>query len=142
MFQCDNGSEFKSDVTKLLEKYNVDIRRTTTKYKYTHTAFVEAFNKELVKLLFMPIDAQELQDPEKVSTIWVKNLNSIVNKMNSTKSSMINMKPKDAIKLDTVQLDKHIQKKTYYLKTVYTDIYINLANNMETKNTSDRLYLE
>ena len=133
MFQCDNGSDFKSDVTKLLEKHNVDIRRTTTKYKYTHTAFVEAFNKELVKLLFMPIDAQELQDPEKVSTIWVKNLNSIVNKMNNTKSSMINMKPKDAIKLDTVQLDKHIQKKTYYLKTVYTDIYINLANNMETK---------
>ena len=133
VFQCDNGSEFKSDVTKLLEKHNVDIRRTTTKYKHTHTTFVEAFNKELVKLLFMPIDAQQLQDPEKVSTIWVKNLNSIVNKMNNTKSSMINMKPKDAINLDTVQLDKHIQKKTYYLKTVYTDIYINLANNMETK---------
>ena len=33
LFQCDNGSEFKSDVSKLLEKHNVDIRRTTTKYK-------------------------------------------------------------------------------------------------------------
>ena len=51
------------------------------------------------------MDAQELQDPEKVSTIWVKNLNSIVNKMNNKKSSMIDMKPKDAIKLDTVKLD-------------------------------------
>ena len=51
------------------------------------------------------MDAQELQDPEKVSTIWVKNLNSIVNKMNNTKSSMIDMKPKDEIKLDTVKLD-------------------------------------
>ena len=51
------------------------------------------------------MDAQELQDPEKVSTIWVKNMNSIVNKMNNTKSSMIDMKPKDAIKLDTVKLD-------------------------------------
>ena len=68
-FQCDNGSEFKNEVTKLLEKHNVEIRRATTKYKHTHTAFVEAFNKELAKLLFKPMDAQELQDPEKVSTI-------------------------------------------------------------------------
>ena len=45
-FQCDNGSEFKNEVTKLLEKHNVEIRRTTTKYKNTHTTFAEAFNKE------------------------------------------------------------------------------------------------
>ena len=93
-FQCDNGSEFKNEVTKLLEKHNVEIRRATTKYKHTHPAFVEAFNKELAKLLFKPMDAQELQDPEKVSTIWVKNLNKTVNKMNNTVSSMIDMKPK------------------------------------------------
>ena len=78
-------SEFKKEVTKLLEKHNVHIRRTTTKYKHTHTAFVEAFNKELAKLLFKPMDAQEIQDPEKVSTICVKNLNGIVKKMNNTK---------------------------------------------------------
>ena len=47
LFQCGNGPEFKSEVTKFLEKQNVDIRRTTTKYKYTHT--VEAFNKEMVR---------------------------------------------------------------------------------------------
>ena len=94
VFQCDNVSEFKNEVTKLLEKDNVDIRRSTTKYKHTHTAFIEAFNKELAKLLFKPMDAQELQDPEKVSTIWVKNLNKTVNKMNNTVSSMIDMKPK------------------------------------------------
>ena len=40
------------------------------------------------------MDTQELQDPEKVSTIWVKNLNKTVNKMNNTVSSMIDMKPK------------------------------------------------
>ena len=68
-FQCDNESEFKNEVTKLLEKHKVEIRRATTKYKHTHTAFVEAFNKALAKLLFKPMDAQELQDPEKVSTI-------------------------------------------------------------------------
>ena len=73
-------------MTKLLEKQNVDIRRETMKYKHIYTAFVEAFIKELAKLLFKLIDAQELQDPEKVSTIWVKNLNKIVNKMNNTVS--------------------------------------------------------
>ena len=106
VFQCDNGYEFKSEVTKLLKKHNVEIRRTTMKYKHTHTAFVEAFNRELAKLLFKPMDAQELQDAEKVSMIWVKNLNKILNKMNNTVSSMIGMRPKDAIKLDTVLLDK------------------------------------
>ena len=110
-FQCDNRSEFKNKVTKLLEKNNVDIRRATTKYKHTHTACVEAFNKELAKLLFKPMHAQELQGPENVSTIWVKSLNKIVNKMNNTISSMIGMNPKDAIKLDTVPLDKKYQEE-------------------------------
>ena len=73
---------------------------------------METFNKELAKLLLKPMDAQELQDPEKVSTIWVKNINKIVNKMNNTKSSMIDMKPKDAIKLDTVPLDKTYPEET------------------------------
>ena len=72
VFQCDNGSEFKNELTKLLEKHNVDIRRTRTKYKHTHTAFVEAFNKELAKLLFKPVDTQKLQDPEKVSAIQIQ----------------------------------------------------------------------
>ena len=71
---------------------------------------MEAFNKELTKLLFKRMEAPELQDPEKVLTIWVKNLNKIVNKMNNTVSSMIGMRPKDAIKLDTVPLDKTYPK--------------------------------
>ena len=99
-------------MTKLLEKHNADILGATTKCKYTHTAFVEAFKKELAKLLLKPMDAQELQDPEKVSTIWVKNLNKIVNKMNNTASSMTGMKPKDAIKLDTVSLNKIYPEET------------------------------
>ena len=74
--------------------------------------FVEAFNKELAKLLFKPLNAQEPQDPEKLSTIWVKNLNKIVNKMNNTKSSMTGMKLKDAIKLYTVSLNKTYPKET------------------------------
>ena len=112
VFQYDTGPEFKNEVTKLLEKHNVDIQRAKTKYKHTHTVLVEAFNKELEKLLLKPMNAQELQDPEKVSTIWVKNLNKIVNKMNNTISSVIDMKPKDAIKLGTVPLGKKYPEET------------------------------
>ena len=62
---------------------------------------VEAFNKELAKLLF-----------KKVSTIWIITLNKILSKMNNTVSPMIGMKPKDAIKLDTVPLDKTYPEET------------------------------
>ena len=72
MFQCNNGSEFKGEVTKMLEKKEVKIQRVTTKYKHTHTAFVEAFNKILAERLFKVKDAQELNDREKVSATWVK----------------------------------------------------------------------
>ena len=74
--------------------------------------FLEAFKKESAKRLFKPMDAQELQDPDKVSRTWVKNLNKTVNKMNNTVSSMTGMKPKDAIKLDTVRLNKTYPKET------------------------------
>ena len=79
--RCDNGPEFKNEGAKLLEKHNVDKWRETRKYKHTITAFMEAFNKELAKLFFKQMDAQELQEPKKISKIWVKNLNKIVNKI-------------------------------------------------------------
>ena len=78
IFQCDNGSEFKGDVTKMLEKNEVKIWRVMTKYKHTHTAFVEALNKILAERLFKVQDAQELNDPEKVSSRWVEHLYGLV----------------------------------------------------------------
>ena len=84
IFQCDNGSEFKAGVTKLLEKHGVKIQHVTMKYKHTHTAFVEALNKILTERLFKVQDAQELNDPDKVSAIWVKHLYGLVDKLNDT----------------------------------------------------------
>ena len=107
IFQCDNGSEFKADVNKLLEKHGVEIRRTTTKYKHTHTAFVESLNRVLSEKLFKIQDAQELNDPEKVATTWVKHIYSLVDKMNDTETDMIGMKPIDAIKLKEVPLQRN-----------------------------------
>ena len=102
IFQCDNGSKFKAEVTKMLEKHEVRIQHAMTKYKHTHTAFVEALNKILAEQLFKVQDVQELNDPENVSSTWVKHLYGLVDKLNDTETQMIGMKPKDAIKLNQV----------------------------------------
>ena len=103
-FQCDNGSEFKGEVIKMLVKQEVKIQRATMKYAHTHTAFVEALNKILTERLFKVQDAQELNDPEKVSSRWVKHLYGLVDDLNDKETEMIGMKPKDAIKLNEVPL--------------------------------------
>ena len=66
IYRCDNGNNFKAEVTKMLEKHEVTIKHTVTKYKHTHTAFLEALNKTLAENLFKVQDMQELNDPEKV----------------------------------------------------------------------------
>ena len=104
IFQCDNGSEFKGEVIKMLEKQEVKIRQVTTKYKHTHTAFVEDLNKILAERLFKVQDAQELNDAEKVSSRWVKHLYGLVDELNDMETEIIGMKPKDAIKLEEVPL--------------------------------------
>ena len=109
IFQCDNGSKFKGEVTKMSGKHEVKIRRVKTKYKHTHTAFVEALNKILTEGLFKVQDAQELNDPEKVSSRWVKHLYGLVDELNDTETEMIGMKLKDAMVLDQVPL-----VNTYY----------------------------
>ena len=91
-------------MTKILEKNEVKIRQVMTKYKHTHTAFVEALNKILAERLFKVQDAQELNNPEKVSSRWVKHLYGLVDELNDTETEMIGMKPKDAIKLKEVPL--------------------------------------
>ena len=88
----------------MLEKQEVKIRRVTTKYKHTHTAFVEALNKIPPERLFKVQDGQELNDPEKVSSRWVEHLYGSVDELNNMETEMIGMKPKDAIKLKEVPL--------------------------------------
>ena len=124
--QIDNGSEFKADVTKLYEKQGVKIRRATTKYKHTHTAFPGTMNKELAEFSFKLQDAQELNDPEKVFGTWIKYLYKIIKKMNNTVTAMIGMKPKDAIKLDRVKQvksEEYPKEDTLPLDGLYRYLY-------------------
>ena len=101
----------------MLEKQEVKVQRVKTKYKHTHTAFVEALNKILTERPLKVQGAQELNDgpsgpgvsgphPEQVSSRWVKQLYGLVDELNDMENEMIGMKPSDAIKLNEVPLVK------------------------------------
>ena len=84
-----------------MEKHEVTIRCARTKYKYTHTAFVEALNKLLTENLFFKVqDVQERNDPEKVSSAWAEHPYGLVDKLNDKETQIIEMKLKDAIELN------------------------------------------
>ena len=65
---------------------------------------MEAVNKILAERLFKAQDAQELNNPERVSSRWAKHLYGLVDELNDTETEMIGMKPKDVIELDEVPL--------------------------------------
>ena len=65
---------------------------------------MEALNKILAERLFKVQDEQELNDPEQVSSRWVKHLYGLVDEVNNTETEMIGMKPKDAFELNEVPL--------------------------------------
>ena len=45
-----------------------------------------------------------MNDPDKVSSTWVKHLYGLANELNDTETQMTGMKPSDAIKLNQVPL--------------------------------------
>ena len=79
-FKSNNGSEFENNMTKLLKNTMLTLEEKQKIQSHSHS-LVEVFNKEFEKYLFKATDAQELQNPEKVATVWVKNLDISVNKI-------------------------------------------------------------
>ena len=49
VIQSDNGREFKAEVTKLLEKHEVRIQCTMTKYKHTQDARQQDAHRTIIK---------------------------------------------------------------------------------------------
>ena len=91
-------------------------------------------NKILAERLFKVQDAQELNDPEKVSSRWVKHLYGLVDELNDTTTEMIGMKPKDVIKLDEVLLvnrENYPEEETFPEDGLYWYLY-NPVKNMMT----------
>ena len=94
VFQSDNGSEFKAEVTKMLEKHEVMTRHMTMKYKHTHTAFVKASGRGAVQ----GTRCTRVECPKKVSSTLVKHPYGLVDKLNNTEAQRTGMKSKGAIK--------------------------------------------
>ena len=55
-----------------------------------------------------------MNDPEKVSSRWVKHLYGLVDELNDTETEMIGMKPKDVIKLDEVARESYLVARESY----------------------------
>ena len=136
VFQCNIGSNFKAEVTKMLEKHRVKIWHTTTKYKHMHMAFIEALN-------FKVEDVQELNDPKKVSLIWVKHLYGLIDRLNNTETEITGMKPKNVIELKEVPL---VNRENYHPKDTLPEegLYHYLLqpgkyHNDQSKRAMDRI---
>lgn len=105
---CDKGHEFMGEFIKLMKKHNTKIKRSLNK---KNVAFVERFNKTLAEKLFAHQYANDIESKEIIleneptpgrSLEWVDRLSDVVDAMNDEVTRMIDMKPSDAIKLDSI----------------------------------------
>ena len=97
---------------------------------------IQAYSHILAERLFKVQYAQEFNDPEKISSRWVKHLYGLVDELKDMETEMIGMKPKDAIKLKEVPLvaERVIHQKRYFLRMDCIDTYYNPVKNTMTSD--------
>ena len=98
----DDGKEFYSEVTKLMEKHDVIIQRGDPS-QHRSQGIVERFNRTLADRLFTYQYHKELEDPSKSNREWVSRLQNVVDTLNNEKTRLIGMKLIDAIKQTLVE---------------------------------------
>ena len=98
----DEGSEFRGDTTKLMDKHNVIIQRSDPS-QHRSQGIVERFNRTLADRLLTYQYHKELEDPSKSNREWVFRLQNVVSSLNNEKTRLIGMKPVDAIKQTLVE---------------------------------------
>ena len=98
----DDGKEFYSEVTKLMEKHDVIIQRGDPS-QHRSQGIVERYNKTLANRLFSYQYHKELEDPSKSNREWVSRLQNVVSALNNEKTRLTGMKPVDAIKQTLVK---------------------------------------
>lgn len=103
----DGGGEFKGIFNKFLEENN--IKHFTTKPS-NHLGHVEALNKSLAMRLFKIDQNIELIKGKDVID-WVKNLQTVLEILNSKRNTAIKMKPVDANKKEIIDQPKNIFTK-------------------------------
>ena len=109
VIMCDKGREFMGEFIKLMKKNNTKIKYSLNKKK---VAFVERFNRTLSEKLFAHQYANEIESKEIIlanepkpgrNLEWVDRLPDVIAAMNDEVTRMIDMKPVDAIKLESVK---------------------------------------
>ena len=98
----DEGSEFRGDTTKLMDKHDVIIQRSDPS-QHCSQGIVERFNRTLADRLFTYQYHKELEDPSKSNREWVFRLQNLVSSLNNEKTRLIGMRPVDAIKQTLVE---------------------------------------
>ena len=98
----DEGSEFRGDTTKLMDKHDVIIQRSDPS-QHRSQGIVERFNRTLADRLFAYQYHKEFEDPSKSNREWVSRLQNVVSALNNEKTRLIGMKPVDAIKQTLVE---------------------------------------
>ena len=98
--RTDGGSEFKSHFHNYLVNATPPVQHKVNPSGH-HLAFVESFNRNLGRVLFNTQSAKELRDSD-VNREWVTGFQKKIDAMNNTKTRMINQKPKDAVKEESV----------------------------------------
>lgn len=122
LLQVDSGTEFMGDVSKLLAKHKVEVRRGEPG-NHKQQAIVERFNRTLAERIFGAQYAQELllaaRGSSERSAEWVRQLQAVVTALNNAKTRLIGMKPVEAIKKTHVSL---LPEKSQILKLKTPDI--------------------
>ena len=113
----DDGKEFYSEVTKLMEKHDVIIQRGDPS-QHQSQGIVERFNRTLADRLFTYQYHKEFEDPSKSNREWVSRLQNVVSALNNEKTRLIGMKPIDAIKQTLVEQGFSQPAKEYEEKLV------------------------
>ena len=98
----DDGHEFKGEVSKLLSKHGVRVRRAEPGH-HRSQAFVESFNRRLAERIFRR-QAQEELDSGRDNRDWVAVLPAIVADMNNTTTRLTGLRPVKAAKMAHVPL--------------------------------------
>ena len=101
IIKVDPGKEFMAGVNTLMSKHNVTVQRGEVG-NHRAQGIVERFNRTLSERLFSHQYAQELVQ-EVRSREWVKKLPEVIKALNNEKTRLIDLKPKDAIKMKLVQ---------------------------------------
>ena len=112
----DPGREFMGDVTKLMNRHNVNIQRSEAG-NHRAQAFVERANRTLSERLFSHQYAQEMISDDR-SRVWVKRLPAILKTLNSTPTRITGKEPDKAIKLKEVDIDPPKYKRVVGLDEV------------------------